>query len=67
MKAEELIDATKHIPVPAAQVWWSREYQCYLATAPAVPAAIATGSTISEAAHNLDMLIKFVANQESEQ
>jgi predicted RNase H-like HicB family nuclease len=50
----ELIDATKAIPIPAVQIWWSREYQTYIATAPALAGVFGVGPTFSEAARCLE-------------
>lgn len=51
---EDLIDASKAIPIPAVQIWWSREYQRYIAVAPAFAGVFGLGNTFSAAAIQLD-------------
>lgn len=51
---EELIDASKPLPIPAVQIFWSREHRRYLAVAPAVAGFFGLGETFTEAARALE-------------
>lgn len=54
MKPEEIIDATKSRPIPAVEIWWSREYQRYIATAPVIAGVFGMGPSFAEAARCLE-------------
>ncbi len=55
--AEQMLDALRSTPIPAVQIWWSREWHCYIASAPAMAGVVAVGNTIPDAAEALQIAI----------
>lgn len=66
MKPEEIIDATKPRPIPAVQIWWSREYKSYIATASVIEGIFGVGSSFAEAARNLEEALEIWVHEGDE-
>lgn len=51
------IEEAKNRDILSVEIWWSRKYQTYIASAPRFPDVIGCGATFTEAARNLDIAL----------